>query len=76
MSEQTTEAGSSPEQGPKHVDDSTNETAKAMVFNISDVNHDYAKGVFLRQARELQHVFVELYKEDPSATFRLTLERL
>lgn len=45
-------------------------------FSVSDVNHDYAKGVFLRNARELQAIFVELYKQDPSGSFRLTLERL
>lgn len=45
-------------------------------FSIDDTNNDYAKGVFLRNARNLQSDFVELYKEEPKAKFRLTLERL
>lgn len=45
-------------------------------FGVSDENHDYARGVYMRNARELQAIFVELYKKDPSARFRLTLEQL
>lgn len=45
-------------------------------FSTDDTNHDYAKGLFMRHARELQAVFVEQYRQDPSARFRLTLERL
>ena len=46
-------------------------------FSIEDTNHDYAKGVFMRNARRLgKSAFEDLYREDPQATFRLTLERL
>lgn len=45
-------------------------------FSVDDVNRDYAKGVFLRHARALQAEFVQQYDQDPSATFRLTLDKL
>lgn len=45
-------------------------------FSTEDANPDYAKGLFMRNARHLQEVFVELYKQDPTARYSLTLERL
>ena len=60
--------------GPSKPDPERN--SRSVEFSVEDLNHDYAKGVFMSNARSLQADFVDLYKEDPQATFRLTLERL
>lgn len=79
MTEHNPEADQSVDE-PQHksepFDTESERGGVSVEFSIDDVNHDYAKGVFMRNARTLQSDFVELYKEEPKAKFRLTLERL
>lgn len=79
MSEHNPEV-SQPSDDPQHKSeteaDAVQSGSASVEFHIEDTNHDYAKGVFMRNARELQSAFADLYREDPQAHFRLTLERL